>query len=277
MNRIVFLLVMFFSFGLNAQTAKEILINASLPDDWKIDNLQSYEGDDLFFLINGGADLYFEYGFLDVAAADFKHPSLGKFYAEVYRMENDSAAFGVFSLGKGHALIKIEPSPWINYGNKFMHVWKSNYYITISGADFKAEGLTMEYVNLMIAFTDKINSHGNTPLLFDEFYATKRTDDFAYVLGYLALNNVYSFGFQDIFDVNEAVMIDYTDYKVLIFQYNTEDVANKTYGKVTESIKTSNRFMNFSSEDDNLFSVTDRNDKVLILSVNGSRIEVRIR
>ena len=56
-----------------------------------------YQGDDLFSLINGGAELYHEFGFVEVMAVDLvagKTP----LRAEIYDMGSQEAAWGIFSL-----------------------------------------------------------------------------------------------------------------------------------------------------------------------------------
>ena len=260
----------------NSQTAKDILPASGWQEGWEREDVLFYEGDDLFFLINGGADLYMEFGFLNVAAAEYNHPEKGRFYIEVYRMESDSAAFGAFSVARGGALVKIEPEPWFIYGDKFMHIWQAEYYITISGAALKAKGFSIDYLLMMADLTERIETSGKLPLLFSELYNSSNVDNFAYLMGPLALTNIYSFGFQDIFRVNEAVMLDKGSEKEITFQYSSEDKATEVFEGVNEFMKDSGRFEAYASRSDLRFSATGRRGEAVSGQLSGSRIIVLI-
>ncbi|MBS4012844.1 MAG: hypothetical protein KGZ97_03665 [Bacteroidetes bacterium] len=272
----LFLILLLTVFSLSSQTSKEILPNSGWQEGWQKGEVQFYKGDDLFFLINGGADLYMEYGFVDVAAADYVHSSLGKLYVEIYKMENEKAAFGIFSMSKASSLVKIAPSPWIIMADKFLHIWKGSYYITISGADFNKAGFSIDYLMLMSLITDKIKEENILPETFTKYEKEGCIYDFAYIMGPLALNNVYSFGFQDIFNVESAVMIDTGVVKIIEFEYSNVQKCEETYRNVSDFMMRTNRFSSYSSEDNTLFSVTDRNGKILIISLKENRIIVEI-
>ncbi|MCX6136339.1 MAG: hypothetical protein NTV54_02435 [Ignavibacteriales bacterium] len=65
----------------------------------KITGTQSFEGKALYGYIDGGAELYREYGFvrLSVYAIDIQKEQLS---VELYEMENPPAAFGIFSVNR---------------------------------------------------------------------------------------------------------------------------------------------------------------------------------
>lgn len=260
-----------------AQTAEDILPDNGWQDDWEKQNFRAYEGDDLFFLINGGADLYMEFGFSDVAAADYVHPEKGSLYVEVYKMNNDSAAFGVFSMNRGQDIIRIEPSPWIIFNNNFMHIWKAEYYITISGSGLKKKGLRMDYFYLLSAMIENISSDGHLPALYSEFEDEISKSSFSYIKGNIALSNIYSFGFKDVFRINEALLIEEGNTKKIIFQYRTEAEALEIFREVTEFVKESDRFGHFSQRETGLFSATDRNERPVIATLNNDKIIIEIR
>ncbi|PLW98313.1 MAG: hypothetical protein C0591_04780, partial [Marinilabiliales bacterium] len=64
-----------------------------------------YHGDDLFYLINGGADIYLEYGFKDVISASYENETGLSFKAEIYQMLNDNASYGIFSFNRNDKMI----------------------------------------------------------------------------------------------------------------------------------------------------------------------------
>jgi hypothetical protein len=71
----------------------------ALPDslgDWSAaDPQETFVGDELFLYINGGADIYHEYGFRQVTVRDYLRRD-DRIAVEVYEMGGD--AFGIFSI-----------------------------------------------------------------------------------------------------------------------------------------------------------------------------------
>ena len=71
-------------------------------DNWKpADVPQTYEGDDLFTFINGGADIYHEYGFKKVIYNEYKDDNDHSINVEIYEMTNAASAFGIYSFKIG--------------------------------------------------------------------------------------------------------------------------------------------------------------------------------
>jgi hypothetical protein len=62
--------------------------------------IESYVGDELFFLINGGADLYLEYGFIQVISAEYSNEAGNSLSVEIYEMEDRFASYGIYFFEK---------------------------------------------------------------------------------------------------------------------------------------------------------------------------------
>jgi hypothetical protein len=70
-----------------------------LPEGWKIaDSARVFTGRQLYEYINGGADLFFEYGFEEVAAGQYLTPDDRAVFINIHRMSDPVAAFGIFSV-----------------------------------------------------------------------------------------------------------------------------------------------------------------------------------
>ncbi len=82
-----------------AQTDMPVLIPGEIPG-LEIRRVESFAGKALYGHIDGGADLYYEYGFerLSVQELRLNHES---YFAEVYRMNDSGGAFGIFSVSHG--------------------------------------------------------------------------------------------------------------------------------------------------------------------------------
>jgi hypothetical protein len=80
-------------------TAMPLLTNADLPG-WTVTDSARYSGKELYGYIDGGAELYHEYGFMQLATQVTRCASR-ELRIEVYRMQSAESAFGIFSLSRG--------------------------------------------------------------------------------------------------------------------------------------------------------------------------------
>ncbi len=99
MKKIVLLVIIYIqlaSFGLTEATTgdKEILkllpTTKDLPHSKAVGEPEYVVGDDLFQLINGGAEIYHEYGFKQAVSASYKNINDKSFNLEIYEMNVDS-------------------------------------------------------------------------------------------------------------------------------------------------------------------------------------------
>jgi hypothetical protein len=78
-----------------------LLPSSDLPTETVVSGeAQLYTGRELFDYIDGGADLYLEFGFVDAAVREYKSPAGEDITASIYRMEDPEAAFGIFSVNR---------------------------------------------------------------------------------------------------------------------------------------------------------------------------------
>jgi hypothetical protein len=72
------------------------LIPSDIPDG-QITSTEQYDHNSLWGYIDGGADLYLEYGFNKVTAQEVLIDSF-HFKVDIYEMNSPEAAFGIFSV-----------------------------------------------------------------------------------------------------------------------------------------------------------------------------------
>lgn len=103
------------------------------------DEPQCFAGDELFQFIDGGADLYLEYGFEKAAARTYRHTSGLTINTEIYRMKSPAAAYGVFSVkrdGRGEpAAVGSEASR----SGYYLNCWKGDCIFTLTSLEEKPE------------------------------------------------------------------------------------------------------------------------------------------
>ena len=89
-----------FTFPLFAQSEKPFpaIVESNIPGG-TITRTNYYNGDALWGLIDGGADLYLEYGFDKLLLQEIEWRGI-KFRIEFYRMNDEKSAFGIYSVSQ---------------------------------------------------------------------------------------------------------------------------------------------------------------------------------
>ncbi|MBI5473413.1 MAG: hypothetical protein HY961_13795 [Ignavibacteriae bacterium] len=98
----------------------------------RIDSVRTYEADALYDLIDGGADVFFEYGFHRAAAATYSTDSLRRVTVEVYEMTSSESAFGVFSMFASDAQYAIDAGDSAVGGEYFVFAWRGRFFISLT-------------------------------------------------------------------------------------------------------------------------------------------------
>lgn len=93
-----FFLCLFLYTSLNAQDQLPVILETDFSGI-KINRTEYYDGNSLWGYIDGGADLYLEYGFSKLAAQEILFKT-GRYKIDIYKMNNAEAAFGIFSITK---------------------------------------------------------------------------------------------------------------------------------------------------------------------------------
>ncbi|MDO9512293.1 MAG: hypothetical protein Q7J34_11085 [Bacteroidales bacterium] len=152
---------------------------------WEQLSIETYPGEDLFFLIDGGAELYLEYGFDRVEVRDFSNNDGMKIHLEEYKMKDSLAAWGIYFLRTGKNRIEYVDNCHISIGEDFRMIHSGSSYYVISGnASREAlNSFSQSFVKLLL------NNSAIKP-----FISVNTEQIRGYLRGPLALNNLYSFG-----------------------------------------------------------------------------------
>jgi hypothetical protein len=89
-----------------------------------------FTGVSLFGYMNGGAELYLEYGITDAVITEFDFRG-GHYKCEVYRMKGAEEAFGIYSVSKYRCPASPPLSPFTCQTNYQLQICKGQYYISI--------------------------------------------------------------------------------------------------------------------------------------------------
>ncbi|NOZ61349.1 MAG: hypothetical protein GXO74_06675 [Calditrichaeota bacterium] len=164
---------------------------------------QIFAGTALFNHIDGGAELFHEFGFRQLFVLDFKKDSL-QLSLEIYQMENPTAALGIYLLkcGKETPIAAVQAR---NSGNYLQIIAvKNNDFFQLNNFSGTKNGLN-ELPSLLNPILDSIAETPEIPLL--KYLPQKNlvTGSIFIFRGPYALEPIFTFGEGDIFQLNGKI------------------------------------------------------------------------
>jgi hypothetical protein len=169
-----------------------------------------YTGDKLFDYMNGGAELYYEYGFERAGVQRYQTPP-GEVTVEIYQMDLPANAYGIYTFDTAgeHPPIGQDAT----YEQGLLSFWKGRYFIRVfsDNADLKETILILGR-----AIAQKITEEGARPDIVAILPSGRVIEDsLLYFQGMLALNNSYFLSHQDVLALQGEA-------KGITFRYKTE-------------------------------------------------------
>ena len=209
---------------------------------------KGYRGDDLYQMINGGADIFHEYGFTQVLRAEYVDGRGKSIKLEIYEMDSPAAAYGIytFNAGEGGKTLAIGQEALL--GEYYLNFWKGNLMVTLIGLDSEEETV-QGIVNLARAVDARVAKTGERP----ELAALLLRDPPAfsqpkYIRGPLGVVNSYIFDTKDIFRVREGMIGTVVDNQVLVFRYVDERESAEAYEQAAMQLSAGSRFTNHARQ-----------------------------
>ncbi|MCX6567845.1 MAG: hypothetical protein NT147_02185 [Candidatus Aminicenantes bacterium] len=201
---------------------KEGPLRVYLPDGnavpgWAKDGEpQEYEGEELYTYIDGGAEIYQEYGFRRVIIQDYKNARGKSISLEIFEMETPAAAFGMFSFKRSGSGRTVALGAGGELEAYYLNFWKGSFLVTLTGFDEASE--TVDGLTAVAGIVDaKIREAGEAPALVGALPEKGlRAGSVKYLKGLLGLNNIYPFYTARGLNFSEAVKGDYGDGSTLI-------------------------------------------------------------
>jgi len=130
------------------------VINKEDLPDAKFLPVRKFTGESLFGYMNGGAELYREYGIISAVISEFDLKA-GHYKCEVFEMNGPEEAFGIFSVSKFRCSGIPPLSGFICQTRYQLQICKGSYYISIiNKSGLKADSITSLMIGKIL--TDKI-------------------------------------------------------------------------------------------------------------------------
>jgi len=206
---------------------------------------QTAEGENLFQLINGGAEIYHEYGFKRAVIHSYECESGLSLNIEIYEMEDSFSAYGVFSFKTGRQGRKVDIGMDAILEDYYLNFWKSNYVVTLIGFDTSqaTQQALKEFAKII---EPKLPDGGEYPPLIHHFTA-KETEAVrtVYMEGNLAIFNQYEFHTENIFGIKKGVSAYFPDHTLFILEYNGNSEARDWFQNAWKHLKQSEKFHGF--------------------------------
>jgi hypothetical protein len=131
----------------------DCLPTAADLENWQpIDTARTFVGEDLFLLINGGAEKYHEFGFDRVVSRRYQGPDDKQIDIEIFQMTDRSAATAIYDhviSGEGKSLDIGDSASLEDY---YMNFRRGKCLVTLIG--FDSEETTLEGIVTLARATD---------------------------------------------------------------------------------------------------------------------------
>jgi len=192
--------------------------------------------------INGGAEIFLEYGFDTLVTQEysFKNKSIT---LEIYKMETPESAFGIYSFNRDSKSASIAVgNEGVNEENRVIF-WQDKYYVVVQTFDSPTDLLTIAKI-----VSAKIKGKGS-PLQILKYLPTKNRikQSEKLICGIIGLNNQYYFAQQNIFNISKntpAIFANYkfqdNEFKLCVIKYKNLQEVKVVFKKLLDLYKNEN-------------------------------------
>ncbi len=260
------------AFTQNTSSEKSIL------KDWQLVSIQEFKGKDLYGHINGGAELFHEFGFDKLVVQHYQNDG-AEITVETYNMESPTAALGIYLIkcGKETPQKKVNAR---NTGNRFqLTMVKDSCFIQIN--NFSGDP------NLKIAITvlanqllDRIQKNRLVSLLNILPQENLTSGSEMIIRGPFALDPIYTFGEGDILQLKGEIFGVVSDYQIedeqftrIIIPYPSGRYARQVFENLLENL---DPYLEILSRNEEQFIFSDYQNKYGLVEIENSVINIKI-
>jgi hypothetical protein len=269
---LVGLLIIVFSGAMSAQELKM----PELEGYKMITNYPVFGPDNLWDFINGAADTYLAYGFIDLHVAEYKK---GKnvIKLEVYRHSDNIMAFGIYSTERSSSFRFMNLGAQGYIADGAINFFKGDYYVKIRTYS-KSEKTLKSTESLALRVADMLKGDSKMPPVLSQFPETgrkKNEETFINesVLGHKFLNKAYKATYEVGSDI----------FSIFILGNNSSEDAKKSvdaYLKATgqdASDSTSGKYLLTDGYNGTVFLAWKENQIVIISGLSKDQSEIADR
>ena len=203
-----------FLFASEAKSIYDVLPTETEILPWKQNGSPAlYNKEKLYEYINGGADIFLEYGFNQIVTQNYLFEDK-ELVVDVYEMQDPESAFGIYSLYRDYN------KPVLNVGDdgtrfKYQLVfWQDKYYIVLMG--YETDEITQKALLAMAHHvSQRIGVKSQTPPLLNKLPGQNQVPrSQGYVKGVLGLNTRFFLDQKNILEIDgQNVKAVFATYK----------------------------------------------------------------
>lgn len=272
--------IIFFA-GIQDIRAQDELVSL-LPDTSEYENLNSlqkpavFEGFDLFTMIDGGAEVYFEYGFDKALSMAYLADSTERIEIQVYKMNDVAAAYGILSHTRVKSdRVKASGGTLLISNDYYQMFQRDRYFVVISWSN-PSEKMAHLGNRIALEIAGHISDPGELPedirVLLEQGYAHQQIK---FVRGTIGLSSVYFFSHKDIFAVEEAIVTENETETKIIFCYKDPQKATTLFPGIRAEFEDSTRVTGFIDEAESI-RFTDRKGRQVKISKEEDHLKILI-
>jgi uncharacterized protein DUF6599 len=200
-------------------------------NEWNKNEVQTYNTENLYEYINGGAELYISYGFENMMSCKYVRKNQPDIFVDIFDMGNSFNAFGIFAHFRETIDCTFGQGSQYTFGNLLF--WKDQYFISILASPETEE--SKKAIKLIAQHIDNIIEETGTipPIINSLPKENLIRESLRYFHHYIWLNSFYYIADKNILNINEnteAVLAKYQNEKqqsiLLLVNYKNENDAN---------------------------------------------------
>ncbi len=251
-----------------AAQQKPIPLQSLLPapgtaQQWTMsDSARVYAGNDLYLFIDGGADLFLEYGFTRALAAEYQSAGGATLNLEIYEMRDPVAAFGIYSIrsGEGPAIAGLGQDA-ISRPHYTMFR-KGSFYVSVATSD--SSGSSREAARAIAASVDRsIGTGGDTPQVL-QLLPSGHLRKARYVCGPLGWSSSRLPEIRGLFPALDGAIGSYEEQILAIVRYASPGEARRQFLACSAAASADARFGDVRTGDLLSFSVRETGQSVCL-------------
>ncbi len=254
------------------------LPSASEAGEWAADGPpQDYRGEDLYLYIDGGAEIYREYGFARVLVQDYRNRAGKGLSLEIFQMTSAESAYGMYTFKKSSRGTPVAIGAEGQLEDYYLNFWKGDLLVTVTGRD--QDPVTRQGVlRLAGAVAGKISGRSELPQLTAELpRAGLVKTSVRYFKGYLGFMNFFPSLGKEAFRFEAGAVGDYVSGATLfLLEYPSEELLRQAFPEIERVLRNDSRARGFKPLADLSFQLNDERGKLLTVQAAGNLLSIRI-
>jgi len=221
------------------------------------DSSQIFVGEDLYELIDGGAVIYYEYGFKQVIVQEYQKPDGKSINLEIYEMDNSASAYGIYTFQSAEG-DEVEVGSEGIQSTYYLQFWKDKFFVILIASDTE-ETTSKGLLTIAREVDDRIATQNQRPSLCNLVALEGLTPShIVYMKGPLALSNIYDFSSDDIFGLREGVVGNYGDFSVFVFKYHSDKESRDRFTNARDEMSANPQIENFARYNGECFMMDEQ-------------------